>query len=217
MLGSQATNAMRRLTIAAALLWVQADASADVVTKRLRPGVFLYAAPDLQSPSFGESVVLLVQHGTEGSLGLIINRPTRVTVREAIEELAEMRGLRLALYFGGPVQPQAVLALVRSATPVDGGLRVLPGVYFSTEMKHLKAAARAPEAASRLRVYAGYAGWSPGQLAAELAAGAWIVGPADAGSVFSSDPDAVWPRVHDLLRRIEARRLDARGPAGRAP
>jgi putative transcriptional regulator len=207
---------MRRLTIAAAALGlVTSGASADIGARRLRAGVFLYAAPDMQSASFTESVVLIVRHGSEGSLGLIVNRPTRVKVREVIDELAEVRGLDLPLYFGGPVQPQAVLALVRSATPVEGGLRVLPDVYFSTEMKQLEAAARGPEAKGRLRVYAGYAGWAPGQLAGELATGAWVVGPADASSVFTSDPDAVWPRVQELMRRIEARGLDDRGVSQR--
>lgn len=195
---------LARLAAAAAMFTLAPGAAGGGAGTRLRPGVFLYAAPDLRTPHFTESVVLLVRHEPEGSLGLIINRPTRLLLRNALEELGEMPGLDLALYFGGPVQPEAMLALVRSAKPIRAGTRLLPDVYFCTDLDPVKAAARRPEAASRLRVYAGYAGWGPGQLAEELRRGAWIVGPADARSIFSSDPSATWPRVYDLLQRIEA-------------
>jgi putative transcriptional regulator len=197
---------VRRCAVAVVLLAAAPSARGGVEEKRLRAGVFLYAAPGLQAQSFTESVVLLVQHGPQGSLGLIVNRPTRLLAREVVPALAGRRLPELMLYFGGPVQPDSVLALVRSARPIDGALRVLPDVYFCSELDPVKAAARDPEAASRLRVYAGYAGWSPGQLADESRKGAWVIAPADARSVFTSDPSALWDRVYDLLRRREARR-----------
>lgn len=184
--------------------------------KRLKPGVFLYAAPGLVGGSFTESVVLLVQHEDGGSMGLIINRPTKVSVQEAVPQLGERPGLELPLYFGGPVEVDGVLALVRSAKAVDGATRVLPDVYLCNDLRPVKQALRRPEVAQRLRVYAGYAGWTAGQLADELRAGAWVVGPADARSVFTSEPSSLWPRVHDLMRRIEvrdSRRLDVDGDA----
>ncbi len=201
---------------AAVLLSGSASTPAEVGKERLSAGVFLYAAPGLEAGSFTQSVVLLVQHRAEGSLGLIVNRPTRVPVREALTELGELKELDLALYFGGPVQPEAILALVRPAKPLDEGLRVLPDVYFSTELGPVKEAARKPEAQSRLRIYAGYAGWGAGQLAAELRAGAWVVGPASAASVFTSEPSTLWPRVHDLLRRIEVRHQRSAGSTSRS-
>lgn len=190
---------------AAALACVCLVSRAGAAPPRVKAGVFLYASPMITDPNFAESVVLLVQHGVEGSMGLIVNRPTRVTVREAVTELAEIRGLELRLHFGGPVQPDAALALVRSPKRLASAQRVLPDVQLSAEPAQWKAVARDPEASSRLRVYAGYAGWSAGQLAQELRRGSWVVGPADAASVFSSDPSALWPRVHDLMRRLEAR------------
>ena len=190
---------------AAALMCVCLVSRAGAAVPRLKAGVFLYASPTLADPNFAESVVLLVQHGVEGSMGLIVNRPTRVPLREAVKELAESRGLELRLHWGGPVQPDVALALVRSPKRLASAQRVLPDVQLSAEPAQWKAVARDPEAASRLRVYAGYAGWSAGQLALELRRGSWVVGPADAASVFSSDPSALWPRVHDLMQRIEAR------------
>lgn len=177
---------------------------AGAASPRVKAGVFLYASPALGDPNFVESVVLLVHHDAEGSMGLVVNRPTRVPLREAVADLAEMRGLELRLYQGGPVQPDVVLALVRSAKGLGDAHRVLPGVHLSSEPDGWKAVAREPEAASRLRVYAGYAGWGPGQLARELRLGSWVVATADAASVFSSDPDTLWPRVHGLMRRLEA-------------
>lgn len=182
---------------------------------RLKPGVFLYAAPELTGGSFAESVVLLVRHERGGSMGLIVNRPTKAPVREILPELGELRGLELPVYFGGPVEPDGVLAIVRSAKPIGTATRVLPDVYLCNDLGPVKTAARQAEAASRLRVYAGYAGWGAGQLADELRAGAWIVAPADARSVFSSEPSSLWPRVYDLLRRIEVRLLRPGAPPGR--
>jgi putative transcriptional regulator len=159
--------------------------------------------------AFTESVVLLIRHEAGGSMGLIVNRPTKVPVREAVKEMGEYSDLDLPLHFGGPVQTDGILALVRSAKPVGDATRVLPDVYLCAEVGPMKSTAKRPEAAQRLRVYAGYAGWSPGQLEDEMRAGAWVVGPADAASVFSSDPGSLWPRVHGLMRRIEVR---AAGP-----
>jgi putative transcriptional regulator len=194
----------KNLSLGAVLLCPGLAQSAP--SESVKPGVFLYAVPGIDAGHFTESVVLLVRHDEEGSLGLVVNRPTRVPLREALTELEDVEDQDLLLYFGGPVQPEAVLALVRPVTPPTGAQRVLPDVYFSTDLGQLKEAARRPGAGSRLRVYAGYAGWAPRQLASELKAGAWVVGPARASDVFSDDPSRLWPEVHELMRRTEARR-----------
>jgi putative transcriptional regulator len=166
------------ISLAAALL---CPGPAEPAATEIVKGVFLYAAPGVDAGHFTESVVLIVQHEAGGSLGLVVNRPTRVPLREAITELGEVEDPDLRLYFGGPVQPEAVLALVRPVKPPPGAQRVLPDVYFST-------------------------GLDEGQLLAELKAGAWVVGPGRASAVFSDDPSTLWPEVHELMRRTEARR-----------
>lgn len=196
---------MRPIHLLLATLVATAATPALSAPPRLEPGVFLYASPSLGDPNFAESVVLLLDHGPGGSLGVIVNRPTRVGVRDAVKELAETRGLDLRIYEGGPVQPDRVVALIRETrTPADAR-RVLPDVQFSTQPRQWREVAKDPEAASRLRVYAGYAGWGPGQLAREMSTGSWVVAPADARSIFSSEPSALWPKVHELMRRIEVR------------
>jgi putative transcriptional regulator len=171
---------------------------------RVKPGVFLYASPALTDPNFVETVVLLLQHGPEGSMGLVINRPTREPVREVVPALADVRGLELRLYRGGPVQRDMALALIRSAKRVSNAERVLGDVQLSTDPSQWKKTAAEPEVESRLRIYSGYAGWGPGQLARELSLEGWVVAPGEARSVFSADPAELWPRVHELRKRIEA-------------
>jgi len=194
-----------RLAALAAITLLCASDPGQAAPPRPRSGVFLYASPNLTDPNFVESVVLLLQHGPEGSLGLIVNRPTRFPVREVVKELSETRGLELRLYQGGPVQPDAALALLRSAKRLGSGERVLADVQLSKEPRHWRAIAAGGEAEARLRIYAGYAGWVPGQLDHEMRRGSWVVGPADAASVFTSEPSTLWPRVHDLMRGVEAR------------
>src|SRR5262245_35780784 len=161
----------------AAILLLCPNRSGFAASDAVMPGVFLYAMPGVDSGSFTESVVLLVRHEEEGSFGLIVNRRTRVPLREALPPLGDLKELDLALYFGGPVQPEAMLVLLRPVKPPRDAQRVLADVYFSTKMETVKEAARRPDASSRLRVYAGYAGWGPGQLASELRKGAWVVAP----------------------------------------
>lgn len=182
-----------------------AGPSPDRDPSRLRPGLFLYAAPGLPETRFAEAVVLLIEHGDGGSMGLVVNRPTQLPLREALEEIEEARAAELALHWGGPVQPEAILALVRTERPGAGARAVLPGVHLTGDMADVRAALRAPDPRATLRVYSGYSGWAAGQLAEEVRAGVWVLDRADAASVFARDPGALWERVFWLLDRVEAR------------
>jgi putative transcriptional regulator len=199
------TERVARETLLCATLAAAAAAPALSAPPRLEPGVFLFAAPTLGDPNFAETVVLLLDHGPGGSVGLIVNRPTRVSAREAVKDLAETRGLDLRVYEGGPVQRDVMVALVRSSRALADTRRILPDVQLSMQPRQWREVAGGPEAAGRLRVYAGYAGWGPGQLAREMRTGSWVVARADARSIFSSEPSALWPKVHELMRRIEVR------------
>jgi putative transcriptional regulator len=192
------------MRLAPAVAWIALAAPAAAAPPSVKPGVFLYASPALGDPNFVETVVLLVHHSAEGSMGLVVNRPTRIPLSEAVRELGERR-TELRLHQGGPVERERIVALVRSVKRLEGARPVLPDVHFTTELGRWKTIVREPDAESRLRVYAGYAGWSPGQLAEEVRRDMWVVGSADARSVFSADPSALWPRVHQLRQRLEAR------------
>ena len=187
-----------------------AGPSPDRDPARLRPGLFLYAAPGVKDSRFAESVVLLIRHEPEGSMGLVVNRPTDMRLREALVKVEEARGSDLSVYWGGPVQPEAILALVRSPSPSPGAQTVLPDVHLTGDLADVRAALSGQDPAGRLRVYTGCAGWTAGQLPTEVRAGVWVLDRADAASVFAPDPSKLWERVHQLLNRLEVRQRPAK-------
>ncbi len=171
---------------------------------RFLKGRLLVAAPILLDPNFRRSVVLIIEHGEEGALGIVLNRPTELAVVEAVPELA---GLDDGCVFaGGPVQPQAVIALAEYAdSPPDGAVcGAIAPVGVDSDMERL------PGEVARVRVYAGYSGWGEGQLEGELAEESWFVTPALPGDVFSDDADGLWSSV--LERMGGEYRLVARMP-----
>jgi putative transcriptional regulator len=161
---------------------------------------------------FAESVVLLVRHGPEGSMGLVVNRRTNTPIGEALATVEEAKSSDLLLYWGGPVQPEAVLALVRSERPSPGAETVLPGVHLTGNLVDVRAALSGRDPGGRLRVYTGYAGWGAAQLPTEIRSGVWVLDRADAASVFAPDPSQLWGRIHQLLDRLEVRRRPAPDP-----
>ena len=150
----------------------------------------LVAARGMPDPRFAESVVLLVDHGAEGSWGLVINRPTKVKLSEIFREDTILGRRRENLFYGGPVEPTRILMLVRSTAALPDSRALFADVRLAWSPEALKKLGDPVKAP--LRVFAGYAGWAPGQLAGELERQDWILLPADASLVFSDHPEAVW-------------------------
>ncbi len=158
-------------------------------------GQLLIATPTLADPNFFRSVVLIAEHSEEGAMGLVLNRPLEVLVADAVEPLRPLVEADAAVYQGGPVEPQAVLALAEFADPIDAASVAFNEIGFVSsdpDVETLQSAVR------RARVFAGYAGWSPGQLEEELGEEAWLVEPAQPTDVFTDDAEALWSSV---LRR----------------
>lgn len=156
--------------------------------------------PQLRDPNFVRSVVLMLEHGSAGSFGLVLNRPTDTRVADVLEvlNLPWMGDPEATVWSGGPVTPQSGWVL---HAPCAGegapGLEGVPGIQLSTTPDQLKALALRPPA--RLRFLMGYAGWGPGQLEGELAAGAWVLAEGDADLVFETPPDRLWEAaLHSL-------------------
>ena len=171
-------------------------------------GMFLLAAPRLRDPRFAQTVVLLLEYGQTGALGLVINRPTEASLHDVLATpLPNSEGH--AVFAGGPVELPRLIALLRSPVAVDGAERLFGDVHASGSMDTLRRVLERDGQAADVHVYLGYAGWAPGQLDAEIARGDWIVTPADAESVFDTPPGDVWP---DLMRRNAGRWVRA-GPA----
>lgn len=152
-------------------------------------GSLLVAAPALLDPNFRRTVVLVAEHSEAGAMGVVLNRPSETTVSEAIPELTLLAGEGEPVFVGGPVAVHSLLALAEVEHPDDASALVVGAVAFVQDPA---------VAAGRGRVFVGYAGWSPGQIEAELDEQSWIVVPAAPDDVFSDDPDELWSSV---LRR----------------
>lgn len=154
-------------------------------------GVFLVANEEVHDSRFRGGVILLVQHDFHGSAGLIINRSSRLPLTAVLPESSILAEQGRVLSYGGPVEPQTLLALVRvKGTPPDPADEVLEDV-FVMGITVLEDWPDPPQPFPEFRVFTGYAGWAPGQLAAELVRGDWRVLPGDAGAVFDSDPETL--------------------------
>ena len=179
---------------------VNADTPARLGFRPQR-GRFLVASPRLPDPRFAHTVVLLLEYDETGALGLVINRPTQLSLRDAlVNPLPKSAGH--VVFSGGPVEHQRLIALLRSPAAVDGAEHVFGDVHASASMDTLRRMLERDGHAADVQTYVGYAGWSPGQLDAEIARGDWIVTPADAASIFDTPPGDVW---RDLMRRNAGR------------
>jgi putative transcriptional regulator len=157
-------------------------------------GRLLAATPLLGDPNFRRTVVLIAEHGEEGALGLVLNRPARLRVQDAAPLLSGLVEPEAPLFVGGPVQPEAVLVLAEFTDSVLADRPVVGTVGFADpdlEPELVRGIVRA-------RVFAGYSGWGPGQLEGEMGESAWIVEPALPDDVFTSEPERLWTTV---LRR----------------
>lgn len=170
-------------------------------------GQLLLASPSLHDPNFERSVVLIGVHSSDGAMGVVLNRPSELTVAEAAPALEEAVGDADRIYVGGPVQPSSIVFLAEFHDPTPAGLLVLGRIGFPTPDAEIDELSRATE---RARVFAGFAGWSEGQLEAEIDSGDWIAQAALPGDVFTDAPEQLWSDV--LMRKGGSYALVARMP-----
>jgi putative transcriptional regulator len=175
--------------------WGTARGSA---ARQPRAGTLLIASRDLLDPNFAQTVVLLLQAGEEGAVGVIINRRTTVPVAAVLPTVDAFKERGDALYTGGPVEIGRVSVLVRTSSPPPEATPVLTDVYLVKGNEGLEYVLRGDTPESALRVFAGYAGWAPGQLEAEIAVGGWHLLPASPRWLFDEEPAAVWPELIEI-------------------
>jgi putative transcriptional regulator len=155
-------------------------------------GRLVVATPALGDSNFAHTVVYLIEHGAEGAMGVVLNRPSEVEVADALPQWDVLAARPGVVFLGGPVQPEAVVALGRGdaaseqVQPVEGtvgivDLRADPLTLIGE--------------VSGLRLFAGYAGWGEGQLEAEIAEGGWFVVDAEPTDIFGDRPDDLWVEV----------------------
>ena len=159
------------------------------------------ASTKLGDPNFERAVVLVLDHGDDGALGVVLNRPTQVPVGEILEPWTDQSRLAppAVVFRGGPVSPDAVIGLARAATPEAASAATWRAVVSTVGTVDLSVPPEhQPVDLRGARLFSGYAGWAPDQLEAELAEGAWFVLDALAADVFCTEPDRLW---HDVVRR----------------
>jgi putative transcriptional regulator len=163
----------------------------------LAPGLLL-AMPQLADPNFSRSVVLMIEHGNQGSFGLVINHPSVIKASELLESL-EMRwgGEDAAVVWaGGPVSPSTGWVLHEPIGFPEGGqgtIAITSTISLSTSPDRLRLLATKPPRCIRLLL--GYSGWGPGQLEQEMSRGAWLHAAADPALVFDTPADEMWERA----------------------
>lgn len=171
----------------------------------IRPGRLLVATPLLEDPNFRRSVVLVVDHGPEeGTLGVVLNRPTEVEVAQILPPWADLQledGVSV-VYQGGPVALDSALALAHATGADDPlGWRALDGLPAVGRVGLVDLDSPPSLLAGgidRFRVFAGYAGWGAGQLRTEIEEGSWYVVTGETSDVFARAPERLWQAV---LRR----------------
>ena len=161
-------------------------------------GRLLVAPPRLADGIFDLTVLLVLEHGEDGALGVIVNRPSELSLNDALPDWADAGAPPAVVYAGGPVERDALIALGRPEETAPGPLVL--GLH-SVDLDAQPALVLAGGVRD-VRVFAGYAGWSPGQLDGEVAVDAWWVLDAELDDIFSSDPERLWARV---LRRAGGR------------
>jgi putative transcriptional regulator len=170
-------------------------------------GQLLIASPVLSDPNFLRTVVLIAEHDESGAMGVVLNRAAELSVDEAAPVLGDLVEPGDMVHEGGPVQPTAVVILARFHDAETADVPVFDDIGFVAGDADFEALGPELEQA---RVFAGLAGWGPGQLEAELEREDWIVEPALPEDVFTDEPDGLWGAV--LERKGGSFALVARMP-----
>jgi putative transcriptional regulator len=188
------------LGLLAAAVLASAGASA---AEGVADGTLLVASADLADPNFSHTVVLVLRSDDNGTIGVVVNRPTTLEPAKVFPELATNIGAYTGkLFRGGPVAPTRLLFLVRGlAAATVQGPEVVEKVFLSGDPDSLPDIVRLADGTNELRMYAGHAEWVPGQLDREIAAGGWQTVPGTADLVFHTSPATLWS---DLMRRKDA-------------
>lgn len=170
-------------------------------TARLETGRLLVARPGMVDPNFAGTVVLLFSYGDEGAAGVIVNRPARITLSQALPQIEALAKRPEALFSGGPVAVDRLIFTFRATTLPEGCQPVLADVCASGSLEVVRAVLDGERPTIEFKVFAGHAAWAPGQLDWEIEQDGWYVVPGDSQRVFDSSPDELWP---ELIRLAES-------------
>lgn len=162
-------------------------------TRPVAKGIFLISEPFMFDPHFNRSVVFIVEHNEEGTVGFVLNQPLDLHLNEVINGFSIGNS---RLYYGGPCETNTLHYLHSAGGRLPGSLEIKNGIFWGGDPEALRQGVLAgilkPE---EFRFFGGYSGWAPGQLDGEIKAGAWIVSDVDPGIVFRISPDQLWKNI----------------------
>lgn len=164
-----------------------------MVDNEVKMGKVLLAEPFMLDPNFKRSAVILCEHGEEGSVGFIMNKPLNMRVDELIEDFPEFDS---EVLFGGPVQTDTIHYIHNVGELLEGSVKISDGVFWGGDFEKLRFLISSdlilPD---NIRFFVGYSGWSEGQLMDEMVYGSWLVANMDANYLFRSKPKKLWRQV----------------------
>ncbi len=182
-----------------ALMLACASGADDLYAYTPDKGMLLVANERLTDPRFRDRVILLIQHDAQGSAGLVINRASRLPLAKVLPQGSRLIGEGRTLSYGGPVEPQTLLALLTVRKhPPEPADEVIEGLYV-TGVGVLNEWSDFAEEVIDYRAFVGYTGWAPGQLNIEMQRGDWQVVPADGQTVFSAEGVQLWERLRQTI------------------
>ena len=177
--------------------------------EELAKGKFLVASRRLRDPNFKETVVLLIDYGQDGAMGLVINRPSEIKLATVFPDIKALKERKDTIYVGGPVAVNRMLLLVGAPLVPEASQEVTQDVYISSSWKVLERLMKNEAKDERFRIFAGYAGWAPDQLDFETSRGDWHVLKADAETVFDKKPAEIW---QELILRASVKWVRVQAP-----
>ena len=158
-------------------------------------GKILISEPFLNDPNFKRTIILLTEHGSEGSVGFILNKPTEIKLNDALENYADFDS---PIYYGGPVQLNTLQFIHKAGDIIEGSIEIVPGLYWGGSFESLREKIEIgmlkPD---DFRFFIGYSGWDEGQLMEEMKINSWIVADTKIDDIFSDEPDNLW---RDILK-----------------
>ena len=200
-----ARNIMRSTLLMGTLFLLpalSAQAQQEFSPRSVEKGILLVASPSLSDPNFHQTVLLIVEHGRGGTVGLILNRATNVLVSEVLPDFTVLKRTTHRLFAGGPVERTQLVLLFRLTQLLPDTRQIVDRIYVGTP-RVLERVMTQPKPTETFRAFSGFAGWAPGQLEDEMLEGAWGVLPSNAFNIFDKDPAMLWP---DSISRLQAPR-----------
>jgi putative transcriptional regulator len=168
-------------------------------------GRFLVSARGLTDPNFFKTVVLIVEHNDHGTMGLVVNRPSSVSVHNALSQYFEIPSTEEVVYVGGPVEPSA-LFILHDAEEMECECPIVPGLFCGSSEDVFEDVVRAyahktdDQQSSSFRIFSGCAGWAPHQAEGEIARGDWHIMPASADLVLHDDSYELWDKCNRKIQ-----------------